>query len=83
MRGQERIEEVYVFVCLDVDGTEGVPAVQLPALPGVVVPMMGADMARAENFRAHAEQLAKDGRPVTLLRFTGREVVERFEAFDG
>ena len=74
MNGQLRIEEMYAFVVMDDDDTEGVPAF----LSGDLwLPLMGADMSKVEMLRPIAEQFATDlGKPVTLVRFSVREEVE-------
>jgi len=74
VNGQLRIEEMFAFVVMDDDDTEGVPAF----LSGDLwLPMMGADMAKVEILRPLAEEVAADlGKPVTLLRFSTREEVE-------
>ncbi len=71
MDGQDRINELFAFVVIDADGTEGVPAFESN---GVLHPMVGADLARAEALLPMARRAARElGRPVTLLRFTVRE----------
>lgn len=75
MNGQVRITEMYAFVVVDNDGTEGVPAFR--DVSGMVLPMMGADTARAESLKPIAAAMARQlGKSMTLLRFTVREEVE-------
>jgi hypothetical protein len=76
MHGQLRIEEMYAYVVMDTDDTEGVPAFQSGDL---MMPMMGADMKRAEMLRGIAQEFANTGVAVTLVKFTNRETVEVFE----
>lgn len=41
------------------------------------MPLVAADQARLEQLRPYALQVARDlGRPVLLVRFSGRELVE-------
>lgn len=75
MNGPLRITEMFAYVVIDDDGTEGVPA--FPGPNGLVLPMMGADTARAAALRPIAERMARElHKPLTLLRFTLREEVE-------
>lgn len=79
MNGQLRIEEMYAYVVVDDDGTEGVPA--FLARDGVtMMPMMGADVARADMLMAVAQRAATElGKTVTLVRFSVREEVRVIE----
>lgn len=77
MRGQLRIEQMYAFVVLDDDNTEGIPAFAGPSGP---VPMVGADMKRVDDLRPIAQAIAEDmGKKVTLCRFEVRTELETFE----
>jgi hypothetical protein len=79
VRGQLRIEQMYAFVVVDDDGTEGIPAFRGPG--GLAMPMVGADLERVESLRPMAKAMAKElGKPLELLVFTGRESVEVIEA---
>lgn len=79
MKGQLRIEQVYAFVVLDDDGTEGIPALAHPRT-GAPLPMVGADMKRVNELRPAAEHIARDlGKKVTLCRFEIRTELEVFE----
>jgi hypothetical protein len=49
MKGQLRINQLFAFVIVDVDGTEGVVGVQVG---GEWFPLMGADMARVDSWRS-------------------------------
>lgn len=74
MRGKLRINEMFAYVVVDDDGTEGVPS--FPGPGGMQLPMMGADTARAESLKPIAQAFADHlGKPITLLRFTVREEV--------
>ena len=77
MKGQLRITEVYAFICLDEDGTEGIPAFAAPG--GVVMPMLCADKARVDSLRQLARDVVRTGRKVELVRFSVREHVEDIE----
>lgn len=79
MKGQFRIDTMYAYICTDLDGSEGVPALN-PNKDGVVMPLMGAGMDRMLSLRPYAVHIAKTmGRKVTLCKFTTREEVEVFE----
>ena len=73
MDGQLRIETLYAFVCVDEDGTEGVPAFSDGKS---ILPMMGADLAKVEYLRPLAQRVANDGLKVTLVHFTNRVEIE-------
>lgn len=62
MKGQLRINQLFAFIMVDDDGTEGVPA------------FFGADMARVEDLKkiALGDPLFK-GRKLTICRFGHRE----------
>jgi hypothetical protein len=53
-----RIEKLYAWIATETDGSEGIVAVGLPGMPGVT-PLIGADRARIESYRAHAEEVAR------------------------
>jgi hypothetical protein len=77
VNGQERIDELYAFIVVDDDGTEGVPAFRAE---NMVMPLMGADMGRMGDYREIAGRIANEyGRKVTLCKFTNRETVEEVE----
>ncbi len=67
-----RIEEIYAFVAEDTGpDDEGVVAM---SVGGVMMPMVGADMARVESLRPIAKNISKQtGKKVKLLHFTQRE----------
>lgn len=73
MKGQLRINQMFAFVILDDDGTEGVPAM---LIEGVWMPLMGADMARVDSLIHLVEtEPAFAGRKLTVHRFGHRETV--------
>ncbi len=67
-----RIEEMFAFVAEDTGpDDEGVVAMNVG---GVMMPMVGADMARVESLRPMAKVIsAQTGKKVKLLHFTQRE----------
>lgn len=72
MRGQVRIDSLFAFVVVDDDGSEGVPA--FPGPGGVLMPMMGADLARMDLLEPMAQLLATTlNKQVTLCRFLTRD----------
>lgn len=75
-----RITELYAWVVADSGpDDEGVPAFMDP-LTGTWLPMMGADMERAESLREHAVGIARTfGKQVKLVRSLGLETVEVIE----
>jgi hypothetical protein len=79
VNGQLRIAELFAFICLDADGTEGVPAISAPG--GLVLPLMGADLARMASLRRIVEcDPALRGKRLTLAKFSTRvdlEVIQR------
>lgn len=77
MKGQLHIESMFAFICTDLDGSEGVPAIG-PMPDGTVYPLMGADLERMASLRQYAEKLAEGGRLVKLVKFTHREELEIF-----
>lgn len=79
MDGKERINEMYAFVAIDSDGTEGVCSFYSRAMSGHM-PMVGADTARVDLLRPIAQDMAKQmGVPIRVLRFTVREEIEVIE----
>ena len=67
-----RIEEMYAFVAEDSGpDDEGVVAM---SVGNVMLPLVGADMARVESLKPVARSIsAQTGKKVKLLRFTQRE----------
>lgn len=73
MKGQLKINQLFAFIIVDDDGTEGVPAIQAGA---VMMPLMGADMARVDSLKTLIEgDPAFRGRRLTICRFGHREVI--------
>lgn len=78
-----KIDCLYAWVCTEADGGEGIPAAHLPGLPGVPMPLIGADMVRIESLRPYALAVAVElGLPVKLCRFDRMTVVEALPAVD-
>lgn len=79
MRGQLKINQLFAFIVLDEDGTEGVPAVYNWST-GMAIPLMGADMTRMNQMK---ELVLKDptlkGKKITLARFAERENIGTFD----
>lgn len=79
MRGQVHIDQMYAYIVMDDDDTEGIPAFQLTGSQ-MPMPMVGADMARVESLNPIAQDMARQlGKKITLVRFSVREEVEVFE----
>jgi hypothetical protein len=73
MKGQLRINQLFAFVIVDDDGTEGVPAL---LIDGTWMPLMGADMARVDSLKAIVEASPQfKGKRVTIQRFGDRETI--------
>lgn len=81
MDGQLRIDTVHVFVVVDRDGTEGIPAIRAG---DTMMPLIAADAARLDSLRPLAQQIATTmGVPVKLVRFSAREEVEEIRPEPG
>jgi hypothetical protein len=73
MKGQLRINQLFAFVIVDDDGTEGVPAL---LIDGTWMPLMGADMARVDSLKAIVAVSPQfKGKRVTIQRFGDRETI--------
>lgn len=67
-----RIEQITAYVCVDVDGNEGIAGVLAP--DGTWMPLVCADEARVQSLRPVAEQLARaTGTAIRVVRFGVRE----------
>lgn len=75
MKGQLRINQLFAFVIVDDDGTEGVPG-YYNVDTDTIMPMMGADMKYVEGLKglALADPTFK-GRKLTICRFGHREQI--------
>ncbi len=77
MKGQLRIDSMFAFICLDDDGTEGIPAFMTPG--GIAMPMVGADLQRVDSLRPIARQMVEAGKKITLVKFSHRETLEEIQ----
>lgn len=69
-----RIDEMFAFVAIDKTG-EGVMGFMGPS--GQWFPMVGADMARVDQLRPMAQEIARtSGKEIKLLKFSKREELE-------
>lgn len=69
-----KIEQIYAFIAEEEPGDEGITA-QLT--PSGWMPMIGADMDRAESLREMAQKLADaGGKPIRLVKFETRSEIE-------
>lgn len=67
-----KIEQMYAFVAVQ-DGDEGIIGFNSPGSGGWV-PLVGADMARVEDYRIIARKIGEMSNiEVQLLKFTNRE----------
>ncbi len=75
MKGQLRINQLFAFIVVDVDGSEGVPGYYDRATR-MHVAMMGADMARMTDLKRLAETDPMfRGLKITIARFGERETI--------
>ena len=71
------ITEIWAWVCEETPGSEAIPATLVFDPEARIVPLIGADRDRIESWRAAAVATRiATARPVRLVRFTTREVVE-------
>lgn len=69
------ITELYAFIATEEPGEEGVPAISSGPW---MMPLFGADQARVDSLRNHAQLIADStGRVLTLARFSIREDIEQ------
>lgn len=76
-----RIEEMYAFIAEesgpDDEGVIAIPSETDQDGTSIWLPLIGADMERAESLRDLARGIANEaGKKVTLVRFSNREDVE-------
>lgn len=75
MKGKLRIDRMYAYIVLDEDGTEGIPA--MLRFDGMMVPMVGADLARMESLRGYVlREPMLSGKRITLAVFSERKLLE-------
>lgn len=71
------VQEVFVFICRDENGNEGIPAYQGPL--GTMMLVTG-ERDRLKELRSVASKFVEDTEmPLGLYRFYGREKLEDFE----
>lgn len=74
----QKIEAVWLFISMDDDGDEGIPAMMGP--DGVWLPLLAADRQRVDDLRPMAQEVATaSGREVRLVEFTVMDEVEVLE----
>lgn len=74
-RSGQRIERLYAWVAAEPDGGEGIVARHIEGFGWM--PLVGADRARIESYRAIAEDIARDkGYPVRLKVFASGVVID-------
>jgi hypothetical protein len=74
MNGQFRITEMFAFTAIDDDGTEGVIGMMTP---DGWAPFVGADIARIQSLRPHAEEVARlTGKEIKLKKFLLQDTLE-------
>lgn len=72
----KRIESVWLFVAVDEDGDEGLPA--FGERGGMLMPMVASDEKRRDLLLEHARQIVTSvpGHRIEVRRFTGDYIVE-------
>lgn len=71
----QKVLRLYAWIADEGDG-EGIVGVDLPTLG--FQPLIGADRARIESFRAYAESIAaQTGRPIFLKVFGSGTVIDQ------
>lgn len=69
----KKITEMWAYVMAEEDGGDGVPAF---SNRGMMFPLMGSDLSRAESLLPIAQSFADTfGRPLRILKFTHMEQV--------
>lgn len=70
----DKIRTVFVFICEEADGGEGVPAFSHGPM---MMPLIGADPARVDSLRQKAQEICDaTGTMMTLAQFTVRQDLE-------
>lgn len=75
-----RINEIHAFISEDENGEEGICAF---SSNGMMMPMICADKKRLDQCRPLAEDLARHGHKIKLVKFTERVEVEDVHATHG
>jgi hypothetical protein len=68
----QKIERLYAWVVVESDGGEGVAAASIGAM---MIPLIGADQARVESLRSHAEAVRRASGCRVLLKVFGSVTV--------
>ena len=69
----KKIDELYAFTGIDDDGDEGVVVFQTPS--GMMMPMVGADLASVESLMPIAENIALvTGKQIAIYKFSKKEI---------
>jgi hypothetical protein len=77
-----RIRSLWAWVTIDDDDDESIPGARLPT--GDWLPLIGADEERLRSLRPRVEAIARQlGRPISLVRFTERELIEVLDPKQG
>lgn len=77
----EKIDDIYVFVATEDDGSEGITGFKSG---DTWIPMVCADTTRLESIRPIAHQIARQtGKPIKLIHFSARTEVETIEPKGG
>lgn len=75
-----RLEELFVYIAIDVDGDETVPLFPAPVAEGYVI-FIAADRKRLAQLRPLAKEYVRStGRPLRLVRFIKDAVLEDIES---
>ena len=75
-----KICKLYAWIATEPDGGEGLVAAYVPGTGGWT-PLIGADRARVESFRSHAEATVEaTGATISLKVFDGGTVIDTIES---
>lgn len=74
-----RDSEVFIYIAIDEDGDEAVPAFR--AADGAWMPMVMADKARVKSLKPVAERMRREGVTLKLIRLSTREDVDEAKFF--
>ncbi len=79
MNGQPRINTIWVVICTDRDGTEGVPCIE--GDHGRLMPLYTSNALNVAKISVYGKRVASEhGRACVLAKFTTREDLETFPA---
>ncbi len=79
MKGLPEIKEVFAVVCIDKDGTEGVPCFFHP-IAQAYFPLYASDPQRIPWLKENMADVAKESKlPMKLVRFSNREIIEEIK----